>query len=116
MKSRFLADEDFSRKIIYGLLLREPLIDFPRVIEIGLAGKPDAEVLRMAASMGRILVSHDRHTMPEEFGGFIRQNDSPAVLLIPQSLPMRVAIDELQLIWAASDAAEWVNRIVTLPL
>jgi hypothetical protein len=34
------------------------------------------------------------------------------VFLIPQSLDVGNAIDELLLAWVASDASEWENRLV----
>jgi hypothetical protein len=41
---------------------------------------------------------------------------APGVFLIPQSLPRSRAIDELVLIWSASEADEWHNLLVWLPL
>lgn len=116
MKIRFLADEDFSRKIIFGLLEKQPRIDFVRAIDVGLRGKHDADVLRAAAEMGRLLVTHDQRTMPTEFGRFLQQSQSPGLLIVPQSLPMRAVIDELQLIWELSEAEEWIGRISVVPL
>ena len=43
-------------------------------------------------------------------------NDQPGVILVPQHLPIGEAIDELVLIWGASDAEEWQNRILRIPL
>jgi hypothetical protein len=41
---------------------------------------------------------------------------SPGVLLVPQSLDVGTAIEELLLIWLASGASEWDNRLEWLPL
>lgn len=38
------------------------------------------------------------------------------VFLIPQSLDIGIAIEELLLIWLASEAFEWENRLEWLPL
>jgi hypothetical protein len=54
--------------------------------------------------------------MPEHFADFILQHTSPGVFIISQHLGVRIAIDELILIWEASEDKEWVNRIVELPL
>jgi hypothetical protein len=43
-------------------------------------------------------------------------HDSRGVFLIPQSLPLSRAIDELVLIWSAAKAEEWHNLLVWLPL
>jgi hypothetical protein len=36
--------------------------------------------------------------------------------LIPQTLPLSTAIEQLSLIWLAPEAEEWVNQIRFLPL
>jgi Domain of unknown function (DUF5615) len=51
--------------IMKGLIRREPLIDFQTADEAALPGKSDEEVLRIAAGAERILVTHDRKTMPQ---------------------------------------------------
>jgi hypothetical protein len=38
------------------------------------------------------------------------------VIVIPQQLPVRAAVEDLLLIWTASEAEEWRNRIQVLPL
>ena len=55
--------------------------------------------------------------MPTHFRAFRDTGRfSPGVFLIPQSLNLATAIDELLIIWLTSDAAEWENRLVWLPL
>ncbi len=114
---RFLADADLNEGIVTGCLRREPAMDFLSANEANLEGVPDPEVLALAAAENRILVSHDVRTMPTHFGRFLQaRRSSPGVLLVPQRLPVADAIEELVLIWAASDAQEWANRIVVVPL
>jgi hypothetical protein len=43
-------------------------------------------------------------------------NDSPGLFLIPQETKTINAVESLTLIWSASDADEWRNRVVWLPL
>ena len=38
------------------------------------------------------------------------------VFLIAQSLDIGTAVEELLLIWLASDASDWENRLAWLPL
>ncbi len=116
MTIRFQADEDLRQAIVTGLARREPAIDFRTPAEAGFSGLPDPEVLAQTARAGRILVSHDARTMPRHFGDFITLAESPGVLIIPQHLPTAEAVDELLLIWSATDASEWTNRICRLPL
>jgi Domain of unknown function (DUF5615) len=116
MKIRFQADADLNEEIVLGVIRREPGIDFKAATEAGLRGLPDSDVLARAAQENRILVSHDRRTMPAHFATFIQNHVSPGVFLIAQSLSVRTAIDELLLLWACSESEEWTNRIVDLPL
>jgi hypothetical protein len=56
-------------------------MDFQRAPELDLhTDIPDPEVLRLCAEENRILVTHDRHSMPAHFIAFIQQQDSPGVL------------------------------------
>ena len=115
MQIRFQADYDFNKKIVRALRLRHPSLDFQGAHEAGFEGLPDLQVLELAAREGRILVSHDFRTMPVHFTDFIATQNSPGVFLIPQSLPIKVAIEELALIWEASEAEEYANVITWLP-
>ena len=77
----------------------------------------DHKVLALAAERQRVLVSHDAGTMPAHFRAFRNAGKhSSGVFLVPQSLDVGTAIDELLLIWLASEASEWENRLVWLPL
>jgi hypothetical protein len=114
---RFLADADLNEGIVTGCLRREPTLDFLSANAAKLVGVPDPKVLALAADQDRILVSHDFQTMPRHFGDFLQvRGFSPGVLLVPQYLPIGEAIEELVLIWGASDAVEWENRILRIPL
>jgi len=116
MKVRFQADADLNEDIVLGLVRREPTIDFQTASEAKVRGLLDPMVLVRAAQEARILVTHDRRTMPHHFAAFTNEQNSPGVLVIGQNLPIGVAIEELLLIWAASEADEWINLIVDLPL
>ena len=116
MKIKFLADENLRRAIVLGLRRREPSANFVQAYEAGAAGKDDLTVLQIAAEHNRILVSHDPRTMPRHFRHFIARQTSPGVILIPQKLPLSTAIEQLVIIWLASEAEEWVNQIRFLPL
>lgn len=116
MPIRFQADADLNQIIVLAVLRREPSLDFCTAEASDLVGRKDPEVLAVAAREGRILVSHDQKTMPGHFAEFIAHTSSPGLLLIPQHLPVAAAVEDLLLIWGASEAEEWVNRIRYLPL
>lgn len=61
---RLLADENFNGDIVRGLLLRQPDLDIVRVQDVGLTGEDDLQVLAWAAENNRIVLTHDRATMP----------------------------------------------------
>lgn len=116
MTIKFLGDENLRRAIVLGVRRREPSLSFVQAFDVGAAGKDDAEVLRIAANEGRILVSHDFRTMPQHFQQLIAKQASPGLILIPQKLKVGAAVEELLMIWAACEAEEWVNQFCFLPL
>lgn len=115
MKIRFQADADLRVPIIKGLKRREPTIDFATAHVAGLAGLDDNAVLRLAASSGRVLVTHDVSSMPEAFSRFIKEHKSPGVILISQELTYREAIEGLLRVWLSTEAEEWENVLSFLP-
>lgn len=112
---RFQADADLKQAIVSGTLRRQPNLDFRSANEASLEGLKDPEVLAMAARDCRVLVTHDRKTMPTEFGQFIITQNSAGVLIVSQSFSISEAIDTLILVWEASTAEEWVNKIMSIP-
>lgn len=115
MKILFQADADLHAPIIKGIKRRQRLIDFATAHESGLAGLDDRAVLALAASNGRLLVSHDVSTMPEEFSNFIHEQPSPGVILISQELSYREAIEGLLRVWSTTEAEDWQNVLSFLP-
>lgn len=116
MRPRFQADADFNHKILLGLRRREPAVDFKGAYEAGVVGVSDPEVLRIAADSGRILVSHDRKTMPLHFEQFCGKQSSPGLILVSQDLDIGSAIDDLLLIWLSTEAEDWRNLIGFVPV
>jgi len=116
MKIRFQADADLNEDIVSGVVRRHPEIDFQTATEAGLSGLRDEQVLKVAASEGRILVSHDWKTMPDHFGKFLKIRSSPGVLIVPQRLSISAAIEELFMIWDVSEREEYVDSIRRIPL
>jgi hypothetical protein len=98
------------------------LFSYRRLVDIldarqgGVGGVPDPDVLRIAAESARILISHDRRTMPAHFERFREERSSPGVIIVSQDLDIGIAIEDLLLIWAATDAEEWVEQIGFVPV
>jgi Domain of unknown function (DUF5615) len=114
-KIRFQADADLKQAIVTGAIRRQPNLDFQSANEAGFEGLKDPEVLAIAARDGRVLVTHDRKTMPTELCQFIISQTSSGVLILSQNLPIGEAIDAIILVWEASTAEEWIDRIMTFP-
>jgi hypothetical protein len=116
MKVRFQADADLNEILVKAVVRREPAIDFQTGHAAKLAGLADKDVLALAAQSGRLLVTHDRRTMPAHFADCIQKQASAGVLIVPQKRPVAQVAEELTLVWLASEAEEWLNRIYILPL
>jgi hypothetical protein len=119
VKVRFQADADFDRRIVHATLRHEAGIDLQLATAVrggaGLRGVPDDQVLAAAAHEGHTLLSPDHRTMLGHFATFIAREPSPGVIIIPQRMLIRVAVEWIVTIWAAIEAEEWRNHILILP-
>lgn len=115
MKIRFQADADLSESMVWAVRREEPLIDFQTANEANLEGLDDDIVLALAASENRILISHDRRTMPHHFGEFIQYQNCPGVFIVRKRFEMSKIVQAILLVWSASEPEEWVNIISALP-
>lgn len=116
MKIKFQADNDLHEDILRAVKRLQPAIDFQRAPELNLhTGIEDPEVLRLCAEQNRMLVTHDRHTMPDHFIAFIQQQVSPGVFIVSRKLSIGKAAEWLVLYWASSEAEEYHNQIIDIP-
>ncbi len=114
---KFLADENFEGAIYRGLLRHSPDLDIVRVQDAGLSHTADLEILEWANSEGRVLLTHDRRTMPRHAYERIAEGKSIAGMIVMRAtIPVSTAIDDILLIDALSTAEEWVNMVQDLPL
>jgi hypothetical protein len=60
---RLLLDENVEKALLLGLRRRHPGLDVVRVVDVGLGGRSDTEILEWAAREGRVVVSRDRATL-----------------------------------------------------
>lgn len=60
---KLTVDEDLDNDLLRGLRRENPNLDILRVQDAGLAGADDPVVLEWAAQEGRVLLTHDAHTM-----------------------------------------------------
>ena len=109
---KLLSDENFDGDILRGLFRRRPELDVVRVQDVGLTATPDPDILAWAAAEDRILLTHDRDTMPYFAYERVKSGQAmPGVFLISDLMPVGRAIDELLL---ADDclAPEECNNLV----
>lgn len=114
---KFLADENFEGAIYRGLIRRSPNLNIVRVQDAGLSHANDLEILEWANSEGRILLTHDRRTMPRYAYERMAEGKSIAGMIVMRAtIPVSTAIDDILLIEACSTTEEWVDMVQDLPL
>jgi len=114
---RFIADEDFSRAIVCGVLRARPDIDLVRVQDVGLRTQEDVIVLNWAATEGRVLLTHDTQPMPVHAYERVRNMlPMPGVFVVPQDEAIGRIIEDLILLAECSREGEWTGQVHYLPL
>ena len=114
---RLLIDQDLDHDILRGLIRRIPQLDAVTALEIGMGKATDPELLSRAAREGRIIVTHDRKTMPAHAADLMREGENIAGLfVVARSLPLHQVIQDLEVMITCSENNEWVNVIRYLPL
>lgn len=114
---RLLSDENFNGDIIRGLFLRQPDFDLLRVQDVGLQEVDDPAISEWAANNDRIVLTHDRATMPDFAYQRLSKNDSlPGLFVVNDQMPTRQSIDELLLLSNCSNQSEWKGIVLYLPL
>ncbi len=113
---RLLIDQDLDHVILRGLLLRVPNLDVVTAHQAGLSDASDPEVLAWAAQQERIVITHDRRTMPYHAGSRIARAEKVAgVIVVSRQLPVSQVINELEKIVSCNDMVDWDNVIKYLP-
>jgi hypothetical protein len=114
---RILIDQDFDHDILRGLIRRLPKLDYATAFESGLSELDDKKLLLWAARNNRILLTHDRRTMPGHFAALFEQGQNlSGVFIVPRRMPIAQSINELEIMITCSEQEEWQNLIKILPL
>jgi hypothetical protein len=112
-----LSDENFNGDIIRGLFLRCPALGLVRVQDVELLEMDDPTILAWAASHQRILLTHDRATMPDfAYERLAKGEVMAGMFVVNDRMPMRQAIDELLLLVDCTKQEEWQGIVLYLPL
>ena len=118
MRIRFLLDENLSPDLKISLLNLNHNLDILRVGEPDAPplGTLDSEILDYVESSQRLLVTNNRRSMPKHLqdhwdkGGHIW-----GLLWLRKSANLKIWVEELHLIWEASEAEEWLDRVDWIP-
>ena len=91
-----LVDQNFNAAILDGLIRREPGLDVRHIRNSGLAAAPDPVILEWAAGQARVLLTHDRRTIPGfAYSRVAAGQRMPGVFLVSDDMPIGRAIDEI---------------------
>jgi hypothetical protein len=113
---RLLIDENFDQRILRGLRLRLPQLDFLIVQRAGMSGLSDPALLDWAATQGRIIITHDVSTITAYANERMKQGLlMPGVVIVPDDLEIGRAIADLELIIECATAVDLANQIQFLP-
>ena len=112
-----VAHQDLDHVILRGLLLRVPNLDVITAHQVGLSNTSDPELLVWAAEHERVIVTHDRRTMPYHATSRIARAEKIAgIIIVSRQLPVSQVINDLEIIVSCSDMVEWENVVKHLPL
>jgi hypothetical protein len=112
---RLLADENFHGDAVKGLLARRPELDLIRVQDVGLFHTPDPDILAWASENDRVLLTHDKATIPPFANERINNGEGMPGVFVCHQMTVREIIEELLIIDTASEHHEWANVVWFLP-
>ena len=113
---RLFFDHDFNHRILRALVKRIPDLDYVTTQQLKIGEEEDSSNLQRAAEENRIIISHDVNTMTEFAKQRIRQGEKMSgLIIVPQTMPIGQAIDELEMIILCSFEDEFENFIRYLP-
>lgn len=119
MKIRFLLDENLSPRLKAALKRLDVQID---VLRVGDKGAPplrtlDPDILRYLATTQRLLVTDNRSTIPDHLDEHYAAGGSShwGIVWVRPGISMGQVVDELYMIWSASEAEEWIDRLDWIP-
>jgi hypothetical protein len=91
-----LAAENFSHRILRGIKLRIKNLDLVGAPRAGLRGVSNPALLAWAADQRRIVLTHDRQTIPRYAYDRIRSHQPlPGIIVVSDTVPTGEAIEVL---------------------
>src|SRR5689334_8777214 len=114
---RLVADENFDKLILTGLLRQKPDLDIVRVQAVGLTSASDSRVLEWAAQENRIVLTHDRKTLvPIAYQRVAMGQPMPGICSVKATTPVGTAIEDILILLETTPAEEWEAQVQHVPL
>jgi predicted nuclease of predicted toxin-antitoxin system len=114
---KLLTDEHIDKRLIRGLLRREPGLGIVRMQDVGLRTIDDEELLAWAAQEDRVLITYDARTIPTlAYARVLARQHMPGVIILSSEMPLGQVIEELLTVVGASSEGEWESQVLYLPL
>lgn len=112
---RLLSDENFNGEILRGLVRAQPDLDLVRVQDVGVRGADDPRILAWSAENNRLLVTHDRATLPAFAYDRVRGGEPmPGVFVVDDRAAVGPTIDDILLFILCSEEREWEGQVLYL--
>ncbi len=119
MDIRYLLDENVNPVLRVELLKRAAGMIIWKVGDPGAPsrGTADPDILLWCEKNSFILVTNNRKSMPKHLKNHLANNHQiPGILVLNPEMSIGDTIEELLLIWELSDALEYRNLILYLPV
>lgn len=114
---KLFLDQNFNHRILRGLFLRIPLLDFKSTQLIGIPNEIDPRILKLAAAEDRVILTHDRRTFPRFAYESIEAGEKVSgILVVPSDFAIGEAIFELEIIVTCSDERDYEGKVEFLPM
>ncbi len=116
---RFLIDENTSPALADQLRRIQPGIMVRKVgdADVPPRGTMDTDILTWLENENFYLITRNRKSMPRHLSDHIAKGGHvPGILTLRPNASMRDIIDDLLLIWEATEGGEYRDQIVHIPL
>jgi hypothetical protein len=93
-----------------------PRLDIVALRDFGLSEATDPEVLAWAAKESRIVLTHDRRTMPRYAWERVARGEiMPGLFIVKTPPDVSAVVEDLLIITEATQAEEWEGKVEYLP-
>lgn len=119
MKMRFLLDEHLTPRLKPAIQHRNPLIDVLRIGDPDTPPltTPDHDILDYLSTAQRALITKNRRSMMQHYGEHMASGKTHwGIFIVAPRLTIGELAAQIELLWEASEAEEWIDRLQPLPL